>query len=77
MDVFEALSTAANIMLLGMVCVFAFLGLLVIVINTIAKYCPEEAKAAPAKQNNVNGQVSPDVVAAISAAVHKYRKSRD
>lgn len=77
MDVYEALSTAANIMLLGMVCVFVFLGLLVIVINTIAKFCPEEVKAIPAKQTNLNDQVSPDVVAAISAAVHKYRKSRD
>ena len=75
MDVLEALGTAANIMMLGMVCVFSFLGLLVIVINIIAKLCPEEVKVLPAKQ--VNGQVSPDIVAAISAAVHKYRKSRD
>jgi len=77
MDVVEALGIAANIMLLGMVCVFAFLGILVIAIKVVAKYCPEEVKVAPPKQANVNGQVSPDVVAAISAAVHKYRKSRD
>jgi len=77
MDVSEALGIAANIMLLGMVCVFSFLGILVVVINLFAKYCPEDVKVAPPKQANVNGQVSPDVVAAISAAVHKYRKSRD
>jgi len=77
MDVYEGLITAANIMLLGMVCVFAFLGLLVIVITVIAKLCPEEIKASPVKQPNITGQVSPDVVAVISAAVHKYRKSRD
>lgn len=77
MDVFEALNVAANIMLLGMVCVFAFLGLLIIVITIISKLCPEEVQATPVKQTNVAGQVSPDVVAAISAAVHKYRKSRD
>lgn len=77
MDVVEALSIAANIMLLGMVCVFAFLGLLIVVITLISKFCPEEAQSTPAKQVNVDGQVSPDVVAAISAAVHKYRKARD
>jgi len=77
MDVSEALVTAANIMLLGMVCVFSFLGLLVIVITIIAKLCPEEIKPVSAAQPNINGAVSPDVVAAISAAVHKYRKSRD
>jgi len=77
MDVYEALMTAANIMLLGMVCVFSFLGLLIIVITIIAKLCPEEVKPAPVKQPNVSGDVSPDVVAAISAAVHKFRKSRD
>jgi oxaloacetate decarboxylase gamma subunit len=76
MDISQALGMAANIMLLGMVCVFSFLGLLVIGVKLLAKYCSEEAPVAPVKSVIPNNQVSPNVVAAISAAVHKYRHSR-
>ncbi|MDP2562390.1 OadG family transporter subunit [Psychrobium sp. 1_MG-2023] len=77
MDISQALATAANIMLLGMVCVFVFLGLLVVAINLLAKFCPEEVVPAPAKPTNTNDPLNPDVVAAITAAVHKYRQSRE
>jgi len=76
MDISHALGIAANIMLLGMVCVFSFLGLLVIAVKVLAKFCPEEAPVTPVKSHIPNNQVSPNVVAAISAAVHKYRNSR-
>jgi len=76
MDISHALGIAANIMLLGMVCVFSFLGLLVIAVKVLAKFCPEETPVAPVKSPIPNNQVNPNVVAAISAAVHKYRNSR-
>lgn len=76
MDISQALATAANIMLLGMVCVFSFLGLLVIAVKLVAKYCPDDTPIEPPKSGTPNNQVSPNVVAAISAAVHKYRNSR-
>lgn len=79
MDVTQALGTAANIMLLGMGCVFVFLGFLVIAMNLLAKFAsrfeePEVASPAPAAPA-ANNQVSPDVVAAISAAVHQYQSA--
>lgn len=77
MDISQALAMAANIMLLGMVCVFAFLGMLVIAVNIVAKLCPEEAAPATVKPTvNTNNQVNGSVVAAITAAVHQYRNSR-
>ena len=82
MDISLALGMAANIMLLGMVCVFSFLGLLVVAVQLLAKFCPEEAPVTPVKSGLANqpglanNQVNPNVVAAISAAVHKYRNSR-
>ena len=78
MDISQALAMAANIMLLGMVCVFSFLGMLVIAVNLVAKFCPEEEPAIATVKpgTNTNNQVSESVVAAISAAVHQYRSSR-
>lgn len=76
MELSQALATAANIMLLGMVCVFSFLGLLVIAVNILAKLCPEETPVVATKSGTPSNQVSPNVVAAISAAVHQYRNSR-
>ena len=79
MDVTQALATAANIMLLGMGCVFVFLGILVVGINLLAKiaakYHVEEPAAAarPAPAPAGGSQLTPDVVAAISAAVHQFR----
>ena len=76
MDISQALAMAANIMLLGMVCVFSFLGMLVIAVNLVAKFCPEEAAIATVKPGTNTNKVSESVVAAISAAVHQYRSSR-
>ena len=81
MDVTQALGTAANIMLLGMVCVFVFLGLLVIGINVLAKiagnYQVDQPVVSQGSQQSPVPAVPADVVAAISAAVHQYRAKRD
>lgn len=74
---------AGTLMFAGMVFVFAFLGLLIIFINTVlvrlANKYPDAIveKKAPSKKNNKNKDskgVSPEVVAAISSAVTQYRQ---
>ena len=73
---------AGTLMLTGMVFVFAFLGLLIIFINTVLtrlaiKY-PDAASQSSSrrfanKATKVPG-VSPNTVAAISGAVNQYRQ---
>lgn len=73
---------AGTLMLAGMVFVFAFLGVLIIFINTVlAKLAikfPDPIvvpNSRPNKKSNskTNGDISPAVVAAISGAVKRYR----
>ena len=73
---------AGTLMLAGMVFVFAFLGILVVFINQVllrlAKKFPDPVVQStprkPAVQTNVQSSgVSPQVVAAIGAAVQQYR----
>lgn len=74
---------AANLMLVGMGFVFAFLGLLIVGVHGIAKFCqrfPGEEPQAPKKRSvkpSVITQAGVDqkVVAAISAAVHQHRQA--
>jgi len=75
---------AGTLMLAGMVFVFAFLGILVVLINTVLapladKYPDPVAQAANrpiAKSNKPSEQgISPNIVAAISAAVNQYRQT--
>ncbi len=77
MDISEALATAANIMLLGMVCVFVFLGMLVLALKVLEKVAGGEVVPAvgvvPTKSNI---QVDANVTAAITAAVHKFRQTK-
>ncbi|NMP32210.1 oxaloacetate decarboxylase subunit gamma [Thalassotalea sp. M1531] len=73
---------AGTLMLAGMVFVFAFLGILVIIINTVLKplankYPDPVAQAVTRPTiNKTAGSdgVSPSVVAAISAAISQYRQ---
>lgn len=69
-SVFEAL----NIMLLGMGLVFAFLSLLIAGINIVARLVASE----PVEQSTTvvpnNNDIEPQVVAAITAAIHQYRR---
>ncbi|MBU2879833.1 OadG family protein [Aliiglaciecola lipolytica] len=79
----ELLIEAANLMVVGMVVVFVFLTLLIGAVNLIAainRIFPEEVVPAhPARtQRKVSNDKSNSSVpiAAITAAVHQYRKNR-
>ncbi|XQW84134.1 OadG family transporter subunit [Thalassotalea piscium] len=78
----QLFTEAGTLMLAGMVFVFAFLGLLVVFINTIlvklAHTYPDpivqrnhQRKSTNKKESNEG--VSPGVIAAISSAVTQYR----
>ncbi|MER2490421.1 oxaloacetate decarboxylase subunit gamma [Catenovulum sediminis] len=72
---------AANLLLVGMVVVFMFLGILIFLIKLMSKLVGSDAPA-PASVNIPNRPTSrksnstqdKKVVAAISAAVHQYRQ---
>jgi len=75
------LGDAATLMITGMSVVFIFLTILVYLVRLMSKLVPEEVPepiAVPKKnlkkQSNPSA-VSPQVVAAISAAVNQYRAS--
>lgn len=73
----ELLLEAASLMLIGMVAVFAFLLLLVLVVQLISavvlRYFPVKAAEKPARVDSSSGP-SPAVIAAISTAIHQYRQ---
>lgn len=75
---------AGTLMLTGMVFVFAFLGILIVFINTVlaklAVRFPDPIVVPNTRVNKKNksastnnGDISPAVVAAISGAVKRYR----
>ncbi len=77
---------AGTLMLAGMVFVFTFLGILVVIINTVlaplAERYPDKVAYSPKKTSNKKSSstgsgVSPNVVAAISAAVAQYRQQHN
>lgn len=73
----EQLLDAATLLLVGMSVVFVFLTLLIGAVNTIAwvnRLLPEETPAQSAfVPANKAGQVAPQTVAAIAAAIHQHR----
>ncbi|WP_025823201.1 OadG family protein [Shewanella marina] len=69
-SVFEAL----NIMLLGMGLVFAFLSLLIAGINIVARLVASEPVGQLTTVVPNNNDIEPQVVAAITAAIHQYRR---
>ena len=77
-DLGPLLWEAATIMVTGMVVVFLFLSILIYLVTLLAKFAPKDAPPAPVANKpsstavNHNG-VQPEIVAAISAAVHQYR----
>lgn len=77
MDLGSTLQQAATLMLTGMVVVFIFLTILVGLVKLMSRLVPEElppqATTTTTPSNNNHGQVSGETIAAISAAVHKYR----
>ena len=82
-SVSELLLEAGTLLLVGMSVVFVFLTLLIVAINLIAYLCakfPEEKPQVPARRpaartTTAEGELSPATVAAIGAAIHKYRNS--
>ena len=79
----EIMLEALNLALYGMGTVFVFLTVLVGLTTLMSKFesyldglnpaAPEPVRPAPAGASNV----SPEVVAAVSAAVKKYRETRE
>lgn len=72
---------AATLMVTGMSVVFVFLTILVYLVRLMSKWVPQEvpqpsSSPTPAKKMQpASAAVSPQVVAAISAAVHQHRTS--
>lgn len=82
MNISSVLLEAGTLMLVGMVVVFLFLTMLIGAIKLLTKFAeayPDKVTPAPARvpqQHNNSNQTSPQVIAAISAAVKQY-KSRN
>ncbi|WP_246611864.1 OadG family protein [Agarivorans aestuarii] len=79
MDLTELLVEAATLMGVGMIAVFAFLSLLIVAVNGLAKLAPPLAEVAEPKQTSSPAPQPANnatVVAAISAAVQQYRKAQ-
>ena len=77
----DLLLEAAALMFIGMVAVFTFLFLLVVLLrlmsHTVQRYFPVKQAEKSTKLETASSQtVSPAVVAAIGAAVHQYRQQQ-
>lgn len=73
---------AGSLMLIGMLFVFSFLGLLIIGIHLIARFCeafPGEVAEPTPQVKRANQGIQPgidgNVIAAISAAIHTHRQA--
>jgi oxaloacetate decarboxylase gamma subunit len=81
-SVASLLLEAGSLMLIGMLFVFSFLGLLIIGIHLIARFCeafPGDVSEAPLTTKRPNQAIQPgidgNVIAAISAAIHTHRQN--
>jgi oxaloacetate decarboxylase gamma subunit len=80
----DLLFEAATLLLVGMTVVFAFLAILIVCVNLLAKLCerfpgqepqaPTRASAGRSTTTKTDG-LDANVVAAISAAVHTHRQT--
>lgn len=77
----QLLHEGLALMGLGMGFVFVFLTVLVITTTLMSKvigrFFPEPAPAAPAPSRRAPAARDDDLMAVISAAVHRYRRDRD
>ncbi len=73
----EMINAGIELMLIGMGIVFAFLALLVVVVNfmttVIQRFFPEAPVTAISPASASTSHTDAGVIAAISAAVHQYR----
>ena len=81
MEITDLLVKSGQLMAVGMLVVFGFLGILVfctkLLSRLVQKYLVEEpTPATTAALPASEGQVSPQTVAAISAAIHQYRQNK-
>ena len=73
MDIEALLMQSLQLLGLGMGAVFIILTLLIVIITVVAKIVPAEVSAPPALPAQ---GIESAHIAAISAAVHQYRKNR-
>ncbi|MCP4335064.1 MAG: oxaloacetate decarboxylase subunit gamma [Gammaproteobacteria bacterium] len=73
MDIDALLMQSFQLLGLGMGAVFTILTLLIVIISVVSKIVPAEVSAPPALPAQ---GIDPAHIAAISAAVHQYRKNR-
>ncbi|HEY7865916.1 MAG TPA: oxaloacetate decarboxylase subunit gamma [Psychromonas sp.] len=79
MDINQLLLTALQLLGLGMAFVFLFLGLLMVVVNLMAKYIPADKPVANKKsvqQSPAESAINPALIAAITTAVQQYHKTK-
>jgi len=73
----EMMSSGIELMLIGMVIVFAFLALLIVMVNimttVIQRFFPEPPINTITPASASTSHTDAGVIAAISAAVHQYR----
>jgi len=73
----EMMSSGVELMLIGMGIVFAFLAMLIVMVNIMAaviqRYFPEQPINAITPASASTSHTDAGVIAAISAAVHQYR----
>ncbi|MEO3680476.1 OadG family protein [Rheinheimera fenheensis] len=76
----ELLLEAASLMLIGMGAVFAFLLLLVFIVQLISRvmqrYFPTKATVSTTVTTSGSSGPPPAVIAAISTAIHQYRQQQ-
>ena len=73
----EMMNSGIELMLIGMGIVFAFLALLIVIVNIMAsviqRFFPEAPMIAITPASASTSHTDAGVIAAISAAVHQYR----
>ena len=72
----EMLSSGIELMLIGMGMVYAFLAMLIVAINLMSRFVRRYFPDLPAQfpDQPVTGGDDKAVIAAITAAIHQYRK---
>ena len=79
MDITGSLVQAGQLMLIGMAVVFVFLSMLVwltkLLSATVMKFQNESTTPVSNELSTHAGDIPPQTVAAITAAVHQYRQS--
>ena len=76
MDIDQLMIQSMQLLGLGMGSVFIILTLLICIISIVSKLVPEELPELPVARAEEPTAVSHQHIAAIQAAIHKFRKSR-